>query len=56
MENNRQTPAYVVEAARRIAAGAPDFDETTLVAAFSALGAVALAAPSLLARPVRRAA
>ena len=47
-------PAYIIEAASRLAASAPDFEESVLVAAFTALGVSAPAAPSK--RPGRRAA
>lgn len=39
MPVTRTTPAYIVAAAQRLAETAPEFDEQTLVVAFTALGA-----------------
>lgn len=53
MPTTRTTPAYIVAAAQRLAETAPEFDERTLVVAFTALGATVPAQP---VRATRRAA
>jgi len=53
MPTTRNTPAYIVAAAQRLADTAPEFDEQTLVVAFTALGATV---PEQSIRATRRAA
>jgi hypothetical protein len=53
MPTTRKTPAYIVAAAQRLADAAPEFDEQTLVLAFTSLGATV---PEQTIKNTRRAA